>query len=452
MAIAYRLSQLGKPFIIVEKEPHLGGLSVTRRYNKYLYEYGPHAFHLKDQKIIDWLKRLLGKDFRVIPTNTSVFIDGKLYAYPLKANELLRKVRPTLGIRIIADYIWANINYTISRKNWQNFYEWGIASFGRKLYKISFGDYTTKVWGIDPRELSAKLATNKISKLNLREVIAKTMGIKGKEQPLFFKKYLYPEKGISLIFTRMAKETNGKGKILLQTKAIALNTRNNRVTSVTVEAENKKRKIACDTVVSTLPIKLLSQLVKGSLSRATLASANKLQYRDMMIVYVVVEEKSLPDSQWIYLVENKFQFNRVSINKNLSPRFCVGGLTLLAFEICCKKGDRLWNKKNSQLLAMVREDMVKLGWRDLKIRDCIVERISNAYPIYLVDFEKNVSQAIRGLSKIVNLISTGRNGLFLNSDIHDCFQMGFETADFVAKDIDISDKYYQKVANKWSIN
>lgn len=433
LAAAYKLSKMGENFILLEKENYLGGLSATRQYKDYLYEYGPHAFHLKDKNIVDWLRSILGDDFRVIPTHTQVFINGQLFEYPLRAGELLRKINPILGLKIIFGYLWENFKKLFSRREWQNFQEWGIANFGKTLYRISFGDYTAKVWGINPSKLSAELATNKLSKLNLREVIAKTIGLKGREQPLFFKKYLYPKKGIAVIFQRMAREIKGKGELILNAKVSQLKTKNHQVVSVEFVKNGQREQIACSQVISTFPLKQLVGIINEPLDKKTLATAQKLNYRALIIVYLVVAEQNLPESQWIYLVENKFKFNRVSINKNLSPDFSVNSNSLLAFEICCQKDDWLWHKQNSQLLEMVKVDMEKLGWQNFEISDYFVERLANAYPIYLVDFEKNVSAVIKGISKINNLFSTGRNGLFLNSDIHDCFQMGFETAEKIGK-------------------
>lgn len=433
LATAYKLAEIGKPFVLIEKENYLGGLSATRKYKKYLYEYGPHAFHLKDDDIINWIEGLLGDDFRIIPTKTQVLIDNKLLGYPLRAGELLRKINPILGSQIIFGYLWGNLKKKFNRQKWQNFQEWGIANFGPKLYKISFGDYTAKVWGMNPSKLSVELANDKLSKLNLREVVLKTLGFKGKEHPLFFQKYLYPKKGMTEIFDCMSKKIKTGGDIYLNSKVTHIKTKNNQVTSVEFLKDGKRKVLSCCNVISTFPLKQLVGMINQPLDKKTILASQKLNYRDIIIVYVAVDKKNLPDAQWIYLVENKFKFNRISININLSPDFSIDGRTLLAFEICCQKDDDLWQTSDKKLLEMVKIDMEKLDWQNIKIKDYFVERLINAYPVYLVDFEKNVSIALKGLSEINNLITTGRNGLFLNSDIHDCFQMGFEAAEATGK-------------------
>jgi len=433
LATAYKLAEIGKPFILIEKEKYLGGLSATLKHKNHLYEFGPHAFHLKDPKIIAFVKNLLKNEYRIIPTKTEVLIEGNLLEYPLKASELIRKINPIMGGKIMGGYIFAYIKKILHRREPRNFQEWGLNNFGKTLYKMSFGDYTQKVWGINPSQLSARLAKDKLSRLNLGDIIVKLFGLKGMTQPVYFKKYLYPKQGASRIFELMTKEIEKKGQICLQTEVVKINCQENNITSVTIIDEKGKKKILdCQNVVSTLTLRDLVPMFNNCVRKDVIAGAKELKYRNLIIVYVVTDNLSLTNSQWIYLVENKFIFNRVTCGKNLSPAFSPEGKNVLAFEICCQKGDKIWQKSDIELVELVKKDLHKL-WGEVKISSNFVAKISNAYPIYLVGFEKNLDQVLAGLKNINNLISTGRNGLFLNSDIHDCFKMGFEVAEKIAK-------------------
>jgi len=95
-------------------------------------------------------------------------------------------------------------------------------------------------------------------------------------------------------------------------------------------------------------------------------------------------------------------------------------------EVGAQKDDELWQKSDEELLAMAKKDLALLGWENLKIDDFWVKRIVNVYPIFLEGFENYLTEALKGLHGYPNLISTGRNGLFLNSDIHDSFLLGFQ--------------------------
>ncbi|MEK7142968.1 MAG: FAD-dependent oxidoreductase [Patescibacteria group bacterium] len=430
LAAAYYLAKKNQPFILIEKEKYLGGLSATLKRDGYLYEFGPHAFHLKDPQITKWLKGLLGEDFRIIPTNTHVLIDGQIYSYPLKAGELLRKIRPSLGIKILWEYVITYFKKSFRNKRPQSFEDWGLKNFGPTLYKMSFGDYTNKVWGIPPKKLSAKLAYQKISRLNLADIIIKLLGFRGKDQPAYFHQYLYPEKGVEAIFNKMLSEIRRKGKIILGARITKLKNLHGEIQAIKFQdIRGRVRDINPAQIISTITIKDLAGLLNHPLQNEVLKSSQDLKYRDLMIIYLLTREKNpLFQSQWIYLVEDKYRFNRLMIGKNLSPKMAPKNQTVLAMEICCQKNDFLWRKSNQELLILAKEDLSKLKIDLNKISDYFVVRIENAYPIYIKNFEKNVKNAIEGLGKISNLLSTGRNGLYLNSDIHDSFLMGFSAA------------------------
>jgi hypothetical protein len=62
-----------------------------------------------------------------------------------------------------------------------------------------------------------------------------------------------------------------------------------------------------------------------------------------------------------------------------------------------------------------------------------------------LEFDKNVKKVLDGLSRLPNLISTGRNGLFLNTDMHDSMEMGLLAADEVSKSDIQSGIWYDKM-------
>ena len=426
LAAAYELAKKGRKIVVMEKENQVGGLSATLKKDGFLYEFGPHAFHLKDPKITLWLQKSLGQDFRVIPTKTQVLIRGKLLNYPLSGGELFSKIPPFLALKILGEYFLAYIKRFLIQRKPQSFEEWGLQNFGPTLYKMSFGDYTQKVWGLEPRKLSARLATQKLSRLNLGDIILKLLGFRGKFQPAYFKKYLYPRTGAGLIFQKMIEEIVPAGQILLEAEATKVKSHKGRIYAVEYKERGLKKTLLCQGVISTLTLQTLIPMMNALPKPKVLAAAGKLNYRDLIIVYLVLENHILSQAQWIYLVENKFRFNRITFGKNLSPSFAPTNKNVLALEVGAQKDDELWQKSDEELLAMAKKDLALLGWENLKIDDFWVKRIVNVYPIFLEGFENYLTEALKGLHGYPNLISTGRNGLFLNSDIHDSFLLGFQ--------------------------
>ena len=96
------------------------------------------------------------------------------------------------------------------------FEEWGIRNLGRMLYDLCFGIYSARVWGLPTSQISSKQA-QRVAKLNLKNIILRTLGIKA-DPTTYFTKYMYPRRGISLLFEGMAAEVR---KALAESKAIA---------------------------------------------------------------------------------------------------------------------------------------------------------------------------------------------------------------------------------------
>jgi protoporphyrinogen oxidase len=149
------------------------------------------------------------------------------------------------------------------------------------------------------------------------------------------------------------------------------------------------------------------------------------------------------DFQWVYLLDNHFAFNRLTEQKNMSPDMLPENKTALSLEICCNENDALWKTDDDSLCEMAQKELARLNLLNgAKTSDCFVMRLKNAYPIYDLDFDKKVGSVISGLSSTTNLISVGRNGLFLNNDIHDSMEMGLMAADLLLSDNWSSQEWY----------
>src|SRR5438067_4627555 len=119
-------------------------------------------------------------------------------------------MRPVLETRIIHDYINATQKYTLApQKREDSIEDWGVRNLGRTLYDLCFGIYSARVWGLHTSQISSKQA-QRVAKLNLKNVILRTLGIRA-DPATYFTKYMYPRKGISVLFENMAAATRTHG-------------------------------------------------------------------------------------------------------------------------------------------------------------------------------------------------------------------------------------------------
>ena len=84
-----------------------------------------------------------------------------------------------------------------------------MRNLGRTLYDLCFGIYSERVWGLPTSQISSKQA-QRVAKLNLKNVILRTLGIKA-DPATYFTKYMYPRQGISVLFENMAAAARRNG-------------------------------------------------------------------------------------------------------------------------------------------------------------------------------------------------------------------------------------------------
>ena len=107
-----------------------------------------------------------------------------------------------------------------------------MRNLGRTLYDLCFGIYSERVWGLPTSQISSKQA-QRVAKLNLKNVILRTLGIKA-DPATYFTKYMYPRQGISVLFENMAAAArqNGAADLHLESPVVRLERDGDRIARV----------------------------------------------------------------------------------------------------------------------------------------------------------------------------------------------------------------------------
>ncbi len=250
---AWRLSELGHDVTVLERDDAVGGMARTIPVGKYLVDFGPHTFHIRETEesrtVLKSIQRFFGDDPLILTRGTRVLLRGKEYVYPLEMLQVLTGVSPLLSARIIFDYVVATLKSTFApAKKEDSFEEWGVRNLGRTLYDLCFGIYSARVWGLPTSQISSKQA-QRVAKLNLKNIILRTLGIKA-DPATYFTKYMYPRKGISLLYEGMAGEVRAAGNVIkLQAPAVRLEREGDRIARVAYteggQREDDRRATSC---------------------------------------------------------------------------------------------------------------------------------------------------------------------------------------------------------------
>ena len=97
----------------------------------------------------------------------------------------------------------------------------------------------------------------RVAKLNLKNIILRTLGINA-DPATYFTKYMYPRQGISLLYEGMSAEVRGAGNVIkLNAPAVRLERQGEQVARVVYREDGQDKTIDCDILLSTLPLPAL---------------------------------------------------------------------------------------------------------------------------------------------------------------------------------------------------
>ena len=298
---------------------------------------------------------------------------------------------------------------------------------------MCFGIYSARVWGLPTSQISSKQA-QRVAKLNLKNIILRTLGIKA-DPATYFTKYMYPRQGISVLFEGMAAEVRKAGNdIRLDSAAVRIERTDDRITGVVCSRNGREERIACDGVLSTLPLPQLVSMITPALPSQVAAHASKLRYRSLKLIYVVLKRPILTDFHWVYLLDEEFRVNRVSEQKNVSPEMVPADRTVLCIELSLWRDEPLWKKSDEEIYALALRDLMKMGYGITadEVEEYHVTDIPTAYPVYELNFEEHLIPVLEGVHAVPNLLTLGRHGLFLNNSMDDNVLLGMMVGDHIA--------------------
>ena len=404
---------------------------------KYAVDYGPHTFHIREteesRRIHEAIRPLFGDDPLVLTRGTRVLLRGKEYVYPLEMLQVLTGVSPLLSARIVFDYMMATIGSLVAppRKE-HSFEEWGVRNLGRTLYDLCFGNYSARVWGLPTSQISSKQA-QRVAKLNLKNVVLRAMGIKA-DPATYFTKYMYPRKGISVLFENMADEFRRTGNCLrLESSVVRVERDGDRIARVVFEHGGREETIDCDGVISTLPLPQLVGMIAPALPPEVAEHARRLRYRSLKLIYIALKRPQLTDYHWVYLLDTKFRVNRMSEQKNVSAEMVPADRTILCIELSCWRDEPLWSASDEEIYRLALRDVMQMGYgvKEDEVEEYHVTDIPTAYPVYELDFEQHLIPVLEGVHSVPNLLTIGRHGLFLNNSMDDNVLLGMKVASHI---------------------
>lgn len=460
--------------IILEKTNSIGGISKTVYHNGNRMDIGGHRFFSKDEEIVKWwlemlpmqnkqsIDDILLENEKELPFKgvdpekenevmlkrrrvSRIFYNQKFFDYPIK---MQFKTFKNLGLKTT---FLAGLSYLYSiifKRNENSLEDFYINRFGKKLYSMFFENYTQKLWGRHPKEISPEWGKQRVKGLSvfgiLKDIFFKVFPfLNHKIETSLIEEFMYPKFGPGQLYETIAQKIeNLGGKIIFNSKAISFEYNENKIKSLTYLKDGIPISIEPDYVISSMPIK---DLIKGidNASNELKMIADNLPYRDFITVGILVNKLNLknetkiktlnniiPDC-WIYVQDSGVKLGRIQIFNNWSPYLVKDfkNTCWIGLEYFCKENDDFWNLEEKQRIDFVSNELIKM--KIIKSRDEIldyhIEKIEKAYPAYF-DSYSEINKIKEFVDSISNLYCIGRNGQHRYNNMDHSTKTGFVAA------------------------
>lgn len=490
LTAAYKLLKSNQDIdvTILEASENIGGISRTYNYKNNRMDIGGHRFFSKDKRVTDLWNEVMpmqGKPAKddIILNNQKKYVDGG--PDPEKEDRVMllrRRVSRIFFLRKFFDYPismkfetfknmglkntwvagWGYIGSCLHKRketNLENFY---INRFGKPLYEMFFEDYTTKVWGISPKEISADWGAQRVKGLSLfkalGEIIAKPfkkLFHSKKVETSLIEEFSYPKYGPGQLYETMANEIiKMGGKIIFNEEVNHIEVNNHHIEKI----KTNNHEYIADYYISSMPIKDLYNSF-DNYNKEAFDVATNLLYRDFITVGLLLPKLKIknqtkmktvsnivPDC-WIYIQERDVKVGRLQIFNNWSP-YMVNDLENTVFvglEYFVNENDEMWNMSDHDFIEFAKDELQKIDIIDKNdVIDACRLNVKKAYPAYFGSY-KDFDKVVDDLKQFDNLLCVGRNGQHRYNNM----DHSMVTA-MIASEIILNNNYTQD--DLWSVN
>ncbi len=459
LAAAHQLSRRGIFPTVVEAQDRVGGHAGSFRFADMWVDYGSHRLHPScNPAILNDIEAMLGDDLLVRQRHGRIRLQDRWLKFPISPVDLLRTLPARTSLQFGRDLVRRHLGTSqtpsqAAKSRWDSneqphstqgpeaspsattFASELTTRFGSTLCEQFYFPYARKLWGLDPYEISAVQAQKRVKHTSLmgiaadavRKQIRKATGTPG---------FFYPRNGFGQISRAYHCEASRNGaKFMMGDPVKEIHHTSGQITGIVTHSGQE---INADLCLSTLPIATLARLATPSPSPNVVDCASRLRMRSMVLVYLELDVDRFSEWDAHYLPGESLTCSRIS-----EPKWYRGGgepygRTVLCAELPCQRNDSLWSSDDSVIVKQVVDDLdrCELDAQNLVARHKVV-RAANVYPIYDVDYQDSLNRLQEWTQTVDNLVSFGRQGLFVHDNSHHALEMGY----VVAQSIDRNGKF-----------
>lgn len=429
LAAALKLARRGFAVTVVERGPSAGGNAGSFNLDGVNVDYGSHRLHPScPAPVLRDIRSMLGNDLLDRPRHGRIRLRDRWLHFPLKPANILRHAPQGFLWGILRDSFAKNGKG--GEETFASILQHGL---GPTICNDFYFPYAEKIWGLDPAALDPEQARRRVAASSRTKLAAKVLKAASGKSTGPGSRFYYPRGGYGQIAEAYLKAAREAGaEVKLNTSLRAISVQDGRVAGLCVEHQGGSEFLETRLVLSTIPLPAMVRALQPSPPSGVLAAVESLQYRGMVLVYLVLETDRFTEFDAHYFPGREIGITRLSEPKNYGLAEAPG-CTVLCAEIPCSTDSALWSATDDEL---GREVLKALVVADLPVtvpvRRVVVRRIPHAYPLYTTGYREAFDRLDGYAGQIGGLVTFGRQGLFAHDNTHHALAMGYALSDSIS--------------------
>ena len=453
-----RLSETHRP-IVLEGGDIVGGIARTECHNGFRFDIGGHRFFTKIKEVEDVWYEVGGSEFVTRPRLSRIYFRGMFFDYPLKIMNALGNLGPIEAARIMLSFARWQV---FPHKKEETFEQWVVNRFGHRLYSHFFKSYTEKVWGVPCTEIRADWAAQRIKNLSLFKAVWNAL-TGANDTASLIEEFQYPRLGPGQMWEMFADKIEEQGgEVRMKSFVKRVIRQDMRVTGIEVveedpeTGEHKTYILQAEEFINTMAIRDLIHCMDPPPPDEVIAAANRLKYRDFMIVTLVLDHADPFPDNWIYIHGQDVRVGRIQNFRAWSPDMMANDhQASIGMEYFLNDDEPMWSMSDEDLIKFAGKELEQIGLAPASsVVDGAIIRQPKAYPVYDSEYQDALDVVQQWLMKLENFQTVGRNGLHrYNNQDHSMLSAMFAARNILGADhdvwnVNVERSYHEEFQNK----
>jgi protoporphyrinogen oxidase len=426
LTVARTLLEQGRAcqVIVLEREARPGGMARSVEVGGQVSDLGPHRLYSALSEMRTWFQRELGDSLLSVERSSRMFAQGRYLRYPPSPVELLGAYGPLRMAHFAVGAASARFRAALGGLEPDSFASVMERNFGRPLCEALVFPYIRKTWKLEPERVSARAAQARATMGGIMRMVRRLL--RPQEEPgqeTTLRQFQYVRGGIERLVEHLTRGVERLGgRIVCHAEVLGLERDGQRIRRIRFlnRTTGQTETLDCDFVFSTLPLPALMQnLIVPRFETNDLYHATQaLRFLETRLVFASVRRSSLSRDHWLYFPEARPALNRAYESRNFDASLGREGRTLICLEGTTLAGSEDADWSDSDLAGRFVREIASTGlFQESEVETTHVERISEAYPLYEMGYERPLAVLETHLRRFENLISFGRQGLFHHNNM-----------------------------------